>query len=198
MLNTELTEINHKSQLQLRQESLIRMLEEQYSDRSLFHLVLTYKPYQDKTYNKKPINTYTEQSANRFFTKFYLRYFLPYLFGHKNYHHQCKRQYQPICLSFIDEHEPLPIRSYVHNDLTHVKYSERLHHHAILAVHQDHLLQINQLIGTNTLVGKFSYMIMTSFIRPCDADTLKYASKMMMKYQDFLTFPDRMSEQLIY
>ena len=73
------------------------------------------------------------------------------------------------------------------------EYSARLHHHVILAVHQNHLLRMNELIGTNTLVGKFSYKVMTSFIRPCSADTLKYASKMLMKYPDFLSFPDRLN-----
>ena len=79
MLNPVLTDTPHVSSrfyTQLKQNALVEMLE-QYQDRTLFHLVLTYKPFQDRTYS--------EQSVNKFFTKFYLRYFLPYLFGHKNY-----------------------------------------------------------------------------------------------------------------
>lgn len=181
MLNTELTEIVHKSQLLLRQESLMRMLDEQYQDRSLFHLVLTYKPYQDITYDEKVVN--------KFFMSFYLRHFLPYLMNTRNYHRESYRSFQPICLAFVDEHEHSPVSINVRSE-----YSARLHHHAILAVHHEHLDRMNELIGTNTLVGKFSYKVMTSFIRPCDSSTLMYASKMMMKYQDYLTFPDKFTK----
>ena len=191
MLNTEVSEIIQKSQLQLRQDALIRMLEEEYQDRYLFHLVLTYKPYQDITYD--------ERVVNKFFMNFYLRYFLPHLMNTRNFYRESYRTIQPICLAFIDEHEHSPLKSkyldYDHMTInTRSEYSERLHHHAILAVHHEHLDRMNQIIGTNTLVGKFSYKVMTSFIRPCDVDTLKYASKMMMKYQDYLTFPDRLTK----
>ena len=181
MLNTELTEIVQKSQLQLRQESLIRMLDEQYPDRSMFHLVLTYKPYQDITYDEKVVN--------KFFMSFYLRHFLPYLMNTRNYHRESYRSFQPICLAFVDEHEHSPVSINERSE-----FSARLHHHAILAVHHEHLDRMNDLIGTNTLVGNFSYKVMTSFIRPCDSSTLKYASKMMMKYQDYLTFPDKFTK----
>lgn len=191
MLNTEVTEIIQKSQLQVRQEALIRMLDEEYPQHSLFHLVLTYKPYQDITYD--------ERVVNKFFMTFYLRHFLPYLMNTRNFHRESYRAIQPICLAFIDEHEHSPVTSkyldYDHMTInTRSEYSARLHHHAILAIHHEHLDRMNQLIGTNTLVGKFSYKVMTSFIRPCDADTLKYASKMMMKYQDYLTFPDKFTK----
>jgi hypothetical protein len=181
MLNTNNLVSNQVSIARLKQESLIQMLE-QYPERSLFHLVLTYKPYQDRTYS--------EIDVNKFFTKFYLRYFLPSLMNTINYHHDSKRAIQPICLAFIDEHEHEPVYDFNMRS----EYSARLHHHTILAVHHEHLDRMNQLIGTNTLVGKFSYKVMTSFIRPCDANTLKYASKMMMKYQDYLTFPDKFTK----
>ncbi len=192
MLNTELTEIIQKSQLLLRQESLMKMLDEQYQERFLFHLVLTYKPYQDITYD--------ERVVNKFFTTFYTRYFLPYLMNTRNYHRQSYRHLQPICLAFLDEHEHSPV-AYKSLDFEHLsintrsEYSARLHHHAILAVHHEHLDRMNKLIGTNTLVGNFSYKVMTSFIRPCDSSILKYASKMMMKYPDFLSFPDKFKSE---
>ena len=188
MLNTEVAEIIQKSQFQLRQEALIRMLEKEYQDLSLFHLVLTYKQYQDITYDQRVVN--------RFFMTFYLRYFLPYIMNTRNFHRESYRSIQPICLAFIDEHEHAPVTSknldYDQMTInTRNEFSARLHHHVILAIHQNHLLRMNELIGTNTLVGKFSYKVMTSFIRPCSAETLKYASKMLMKYPDFLSFPDR-------
>ena len=182
MLNTEVTEIVHQSQLQLRQESLIRMLEEQYPDRSMFHLVLTYKPYQDITYD--------ERVVNKFFMTFYLRHFLPKLMNTRNYHRESFRHLQPICLAFIDEHEHSPVSINSRSE-----YSARLHHHAILAVHPEHLDRINELIGTNTLVSKFSYKVMTSFLAPRPVSVLKYASKMMMKYPEFLSFPDRLTSE---
>ena len=178
MLNTELTEIFQKSQLQLRQESLMRMLDEQYQNRSLFHLVLTYKPYLDITYD--------ERVVNKFFMSFYLRHFLPYLMSTRNYYRDSYRHLQPICLAFVDEHEHSPVSINERSE-----FSARLHHHAILAVHHENVDRMNQLIGTNTLVSNFSYKVMTSYIRSCDSSTLKYASKMMMKYPDFISFPDR-------
>ena len=190
MLKTEVTEIVHKSQLLLRQESLMKMLDEQYPDRSLFHLVLTYKPYQDITYD--------ERIVNKFFLTFYTRYFLPHLMNTRNYHRDSYRAIQPICLAFLDEHEHSPVAykslDFQHQSIhTRSEYSARLHHHAILAVHHEHLDQMNELIGTNTLVGNYSYKIMTSYITPCDSGVLKYASKMLKQYPDFLSFPDRLN-----
>jgi hypothetical protein len=188
MLKKEVTEIFQKSQILLRQESLMKMLDEQYPDRSLFHLVLTYKPYQDITYD--------ERIVNKFFLTFYTRYFLPYLMNTRNYHRDSFRAIQPICLAFLDEHEHSPVAykslDFEHQSIhTRSKYSARLHHHAILAVHHEHLDRMNQLIGTNTLVGNFSQKVMTSFIAPRPVSVLRYASSMMKKYPDFLSFPDR-------
>ena len=173
---TDTTHVSSRFNTQLKQDALVQMLE-QYQDRTLFHLVLTYKPFQDRTY--------TEQSVNRFFTKFYLRYFLPYLLGTKNYHRNSSRSLQPICLAFVDEHESLPIISSSH------EYAARLHHHAILAVHHENVDRVRTLVGTNTLSNNFSHKIMTSYLRECSADTLLYASKMLHRYPDFLSFPDR-------
>jgi hypothetical protein len=105
----------------------------------------------------------------------------------RNYHHESKRLIQPICFAFIDEHEHEPVYDFNMRS----EYSARLHHHAILAVHHEHLDRMNQLIGTNTLVGNYSYKVMTSYITPCDSGVLKYASKMLKQYPDFLSFPDR-------
>lgn len=179
MLCTNDVVISQASLTRLKQESLIQLLE-QYPDRTMFHLVLTYKPYQDIVYG--------ELDVNKFFTKFYLRYFLPSLMKTRNYHHQSKRAIQPICLAFVDEHE----HERVYDFNMRSEYSARLHHHAILAVHHEHLDRINDLVGTNTLVN-YSHKVMTSYLRECESNTLFYASKMLKQYPDFLSFPDRLN-----
>ena len=95
MLNPVLTDTPHVSSrfyTQLKQNALVDMLE-QYQDRTLFHLVLTYKPFHDRSY--------AESDVNKFFIKFYLRYFLPYLMNTSNYHRDSMRPFQPICLVFV-------------------------------------------------------------------------------------------------
>jgi hypothetical protein len=116
----------------------------------------------------------------------------------RNYHRESYRAIQPICLAFIHEHEMKPTfyeeidyRNFQMN--IRGEYAERLHHHAILAVHHEHLDRMNELIGTNTLVGNFSHKVMTSFIAPRPVTVLRYASSMMKKYPDFLSFPDRLN-----
>ena len=189
MLYPVFTDTHHVSSrfnTQLKQNALVEMLE-QYQDRILFHLVLTYKPFHDRSY--------AESDVNKFFIKFYLRYFLPYLMNTSNYHRDSIRLFQPICLVFVDEHETNPVLTESYDYSVHSEYAARLHHHAILAVHHENVNRIRTLIGTNTLSSNFSHKIMTSYLRECSADTLLYASKMLHRYPDFLSFPDRsMSE----
>lgn len=147
-------------------------------NRTLFHVSLTYKPFEDRIYR--------ESDVNQFFTRFYLQHLLPYLLHTRRI--QKHRDLQPICLAFVDEHEMTPV--FV-NDA--VLFPERLHHHAILAVHADHVELMQDLVGTNTLNTGFSHKIMTSDVKECDAKRLLYASKMLQKYPDFLSFPDRMT-----
>ena len=112
-----------------------------------------------------------------------------------NYHRNNSRSLQPICLVFVDEHETNPVLTESYDYSVHSEYAARLHHHAILAVHHENVDRIRTLIGTNTLSSNFSHKIMTSYLRECSADTLLYASKMLHRYPDFLSFPDRsMSE----
>ncbi len=156
-------------------------LKKHQENRTLFHMTITYKPFENKVYSEKIVND--------FFINFYTKKFLPYLLNTKNIHTNAKKSIQPITLAFVDEHEPKPIPG------TH-QFSEKLHHHVILAVHPDTLEKMNELIGENTFTNptfhsKFSSKIMTSDLKECDAARLLYASKMLKYYPDFLLFPDK-------
>lgn len=155
-------------------------------NRTLFHLTLTYKPYRDRLYQ--------EADVNQFFTKFYTQHLLPYLLGTRRIHK--KRSIQPICLAFIDEHELKPMKVLHTNAISNTsalyEFPARLHHHAILAVHPHNAKLMTNIVGTNTLAtGDFSYKVMSSDLKECEAMRLLYASKMLKKYPDFLSFPDR-------
>jgi len=152
------------------------------SNRHLFHLTLTYKPFEDYSYSPK--------NTNDFFIHFYTKHFLPFLLNTKNFQRIKYREMQPICLAFLDEHESqISTQKYLNTS----RFSARLHHHAILAIHSDTLDRMQTLIGENTLASnKFSTKVMSSHVRECDAMCLLYASKMYAKYPDFLSFPDRL------
>lgn len=162
---------------------------DQLQDRHLYHLTLTYKPYSDIEYSEKDVN--------QFFTRFYLRHFLPYLTNSKHFNRPSVRTLQPICLAFIDGHTHEPMRyGTAHHSTTSLpiaySFSARLHHHAILAVHPATVATLQTYIGENTFAdGHFSHKIMTSDLKQCDAPRLFYASKLLTYYPDFLSFPDR-------
>jgi hypothetical protein len=141
-------------------------------NRSIFHLTTTYKPYEKRIYNQKDINL--------FFTNFYVKYLLPKVLRTKNIQRPSKRNIQPITLTFIDEH----LQSF---------HSDRLHHHSILCVHPSTLNFFKSLpnenpIDTNT---PYTHKICTSHIRQCEPMTLLYSSKMLNRYPEFLSFPDK-------
>jgi hypothetical protein len=154
------------------------------SGRQLFHMTLTYKPFDSIKYDPNVVN--------KFFINFYIKSFLPFLMQTRNIHTVRMKSIQPICLAFIDEHEMKPTRVD-----TGTEFPLRLHHHAILAVHPDTTQRFTQLVGTNTLqnmsrsnISQFNYKLMTTDIRECDAQRLLYASKKYSKYPDFLQFPN--------
>ena len=145
----------------------------------LFHMTVTYK-----TYKNTP---YTPKNTNDFFINFYLKCFLPELLGTRNI--QKRRELQPICYSFLDEHE---FRPRVFGP--EVTYPDRLHHHAILAVHPSTISRIQTMIGENCipLRNKWASKVMTTHIRECEAMTTLYATKQLKRYPEFLSFPDRL------
>jgi hypothetical protein len=173
-----------------RMELVSLMEQHQKAGRTLFHLTLTYKPYSDRNYQ--------EADVNKFFRTFYLQYFLPYLLQTKHFNRTYWRQFQPICLAFVDglEQELSQRTLRVKKPTELIPASQLpalLHHHAILAVHEQNLSNLMQLVGKNTFAGfDFSYKIMTSDLKQCDATRLLYSSKRMKRFPEFMSFPDRM------
>ena len=178
---TSIKDLSSSQQMRFHLAKFTQELEHQ-SNRHLFHLTLTYKPFEDYSYSPK--------NTNDFFIHFYTKHFLPFLLNTKNFQRIKYREMQPICFSFLDEHESnVSTQKYLNTS----RFSARLHHHAILAIHTDTLDRMQSLIGENTLASnKFSNKIMSSHVRECDAMCLLYASKMYAKYPDFLSFPDRL------
>ena len=178
---TSIKDLSSSQQMRFHLAKFTQELEHQ-SNRHLFHLTLTYKPFEDYSYSPK--------NTNDFFIHFYTKHFLPFLLNTKNFQRIKYREIQPICLAFLDEHESqVSTQKYLNTS----RFSARLHHHAILAIHADTLDRMQTLIGENTLASnKFSYKVMSSHVRECDAMCLLYASKMYAKYPDFLSFPDRL------
>jgi hypothetical protein len=146
-------------------------------NRSIFHLTITYKPYLERIYNQKDID--------QFFTNFYLKYLLPSLFVTKNFHRPSKRSIQPIALVFADKH----LQSF---------HADQLHHHAILCVHPDTVDFFKKLSNENPIPNNLMHTkkICTSHIRECEPMTLLYASKMLNRFPDYLSFPDRLPHEL--
>jgi hypothetical protein len=178
---TSIKDLSSSQQMRFHLASYINDFKNQ-SNRHLFHLTLTYKPFEDYSYSPK--------NTNDFFIHFYTKHFLPFLLNTKNVQRSKYREFQPICLAFLDEHESrVSSQTYLQSN----RFSARLHHHAILAIHADTYDKMQSLIGENTLASnKFSTKVMSSHVRECDAMCLLYASKMYAKYPDFLSFPDRL------
>lgn len=61
------------------------------TNRHLFHLTLTYKPFADYSYSPKNTNDY--------FIHFYTKHLLPFLLNTKNVQRSKYRELQPICLA---------------------------------------------------------------------------------------------------
>jgi hypothetical protein len=162
------------------------MLELEKSGKTLFHLSVTYNPYQDIQY--------TEKDINKYFTNFYYRTVLPSLLNTSHINTNIKKLLHPICLAFVDEHEhkakPKIIRNNVTNEIEQTFiYPIKLHHHAILAVHQDTLEKMQSFVGLNSIPrNKWANKVMSFDIKQCSSTRLLYASKMLQKYPDFLPF----------
>lgn len=181
-LSRTASKINDLNESQKYQIGLTQIMNQQrLSGRQLYHMTLTYKPYCKIEYKSDLVN--------KFFINFYVKSFLPFLLQTRNIHTIHKKSIQPICFSFIDEHEMKP-----HISGSSIEFPLRLHHHAILAMHPDTMQRFSPLIGTNTL----HYMgpqpniskVMTSDIRECDEFRVLYASKKFSKYPDYLQFPN--------
>ena len=184
--------LDHQQRLEL-----TRMFHQyELEDRVLFHMTVTYKMPLKYQYNDKQFNS--------FFCNYYIKFFLPSLMRTRNYHTHTKRPLQPICYAFLDQHELKPriVKLQTGNQ---VVFPERLHHHAIVAVHPDTIDRMRLLVGENTVPldtktqsekwtdrTRCAFKVMTTQIRECEAMTTLYATKQLRKYPEFLSFPDRL------
>ncbi len=174
-------ELSKLDQIRLALSDMFRTYQNEY--RILYHMTVTY--FQPDTYN------HTNTGINRFFVNMYLKKLLPYLFESRHFNRQSFRHLQPIAYVFADEHESLPVLQSESIRLLPKSsaFAARLHHHAVLAVHPDTQERFETLLGDNTL-RKFSRKIMTSNIKEAEPMRVLYATKMLWKYEDYLTFPN--------
>ena len=186
-LENNLEKIRKLPKIDRERIELVKYFQNLETNNKLFHLTITYKPYADRNY--KAID------VNRFFCKFYVQELLPIITGTKHYHRNKFRYLQPVCFSFVDDHfsNVVSVNNTVSAHQISTEYPARLHHHAILAVPEESVIRINDYIGENTFCNdNFSHKIMTSDFKECDATRVLYASKLMRRYPDFLSFPDKM------
>ena len=182
-MNTYSTQSNQSNHISPRliQDSLYEMLTNLEQDQChLFHMTLTYKSYQDRVYR--------ESDLNRFFINYYLKTLLPDIF-HTRTWTKTKKMNQPVVLAFIDEHETKPV-SIGRHGLNRDKiftYPSRLHHHVIIASKPYTTDFFSNQTGENTLLN-YSSLFMTTDLRPCNADRMYYASKMLWKFPDYQSF----------
>ena len=145
----------------------------------LFHLTTTYKPYSDRIYK--------ESDLNQFYINFYLKTLLPDLFQTRTWTN-IKRQNQPVVLAFLDEHEVKAVPSGMDRNHNIVySYPLKLHHHTIIASRPYTTPYFHGMVGKNTFLN-YSAKFMTTDLKPCDADRVFYASKLIRQYPDFLNF----------
>ena len=149
-----------------------------HENRTLFHMTITYRPYQDRIYRPKDVNT--------FFINFYTKYLLVKLLGTRKINKPHLRLIQPITFTFIDEHSQDKFKQ--DNQLP-----DRLHHHSIISVHESNTSFFRRLHENNPFhpTHQYTKKILTSHIRECEPMTFLYVSKTMEKYSDYLCFPDR-------
>ena len=189
------------------------MRQRELEGRTLYFMTFTYKPQRDQNPSKHAINKH--------FINIYTQLILPLILKTKNIHTVAQKRIQPICLSFLDEHQQTAVyRKSATNGTTprgpSIVFPLRLHHHAILAVHPDHVPVLDALVGENTIPKafaaqlsqleskyqkidpeklparfKFAKLLMTTDLRRCDAATVIYASKKYSQYRDYLMFPDK-------
>ena len=183
-----------KGNIETTKAALIEFLNNQ-ENRTIYHLTITYK--------KRSETRHTANVVENYFKNFYLKDFLPYLMNTKHYNRNSKRNTQPICIAFLDEHL-LPKTNISVNE--NPRFTSRgsndcikLHHHAVIAVHDSHVNMINSLINpeTNKAINELpinnSQNIMTTCIARRDANIIGYAAKKLKTYPDFLSFPDRLA-----
>jgi hypothetical protein len=157
-----------RSRIELTKE----MVKHESDDRFLFHLSITYRPFNSRIYQ--------ETDVNNFFTNFYQQGLLPYLLGTEDISRPDLLEFHPITYCFVDEHEH-PRAGYT--------FPVRLHHHAVVAIHPVTIGKMMMLRGTRTLSSlPMSQKIATSQVTDTRPPAVLYASKKMPHYPDYLHF----------
>jgi len=169
------TTLNHSERVRLSLSDYFYDLQTQ-QNRILFHLTVTYKPITDQPLNPRHVD--------KFFKEFYLYYFLPQVMGTRNYHKVHKKSIQPITMCFLDEHT---------NDKFRHQDTPKLHHHVMIGIHPDTLSNFTRFVGLNLVDTnlRFTTPILTTNLVLCEPMTVLYTSKLLHKYPDFMSFPDK-------
>ena len=162
------------------QDALHKMLQNlDPNEFTFFHLTTTYLPYKD--------HIYTERDVSKFYINFYLKSLLPEIFHTRNWT-QAKKLKQPLVFSFLDEHEIEPTLLGSSTSKQPIfSFPTRLHHHTIIASRACTTDFFRSHVGTNTML-QYSNKFMTTDLKECDPDRMLYASKLLNRYPNFLSF----------
>ena len=166
-----------------RLELVQNLIKSEDQGRKLFHLTVTYRPYQDRVYK--------ESDLNNFFSNFFKTGLIPFLFNRDNKNKNGHFDNLLFCYTFLDEHGFKPTKT---KTLYGYKTESgiRLHHHVILDCHPDLVPKMRQLEGKNKLVNpSFSKKFETSDLKECRPTRLLYASKMFYRYPDFVMYSEK-------
>ena len=171
---TSYLELSHTNKIRFELMRYFHQLEE--SGKPLYFFSVTYKPLNCAM---------TPDIANRDFTRFYLRTFLPIILQTKNCNRSKYRNLQPITYAFLEDHKPKGVKDPSNPNVTVLE--TRLHHHAICAIHPETLTRFKELEGENTLIED-SETVGTTDLKRCDVGAVSYATKMMWKHPLELVF----------
>ena len=176
-LENELKTIRFKYYEQQTKESYALMewfLEKQDMGYKLYAATVTYLPLRDCD------RDFTEAEVARFFKNLYWHNMLPKeIFKDKQWLGKPHlKLIQPYLWCFLELGESKKIYVSGKTLLREGKYieSSKLHHHAIIAVHSNHIEIMDKLIGENTL-NRFNRNVMTSLIEEADIGWIGYCCK---------------------
>ena len=162
-----------------RLELVHNLITSEEQGRKLFHLTVTYRPYQERVYK--------ESDLNNFFSNFIKTGLMPFVLNGINDNNEYFENLL-FCYTFLDEHQFSPTKT---KTLYGYKTGSgiRLHHHVIIDCHPDLVPKMRQLEGKNKLVNPtFSKKFETTDLKECRPTRLLYASKMFYRYPDFVMY----------
>ena len=163
--------------------------------RKLYFLTTTYLPNKDYEHTTKGVDD--------IFKRFYTKKFLPWIQDTKYFHRTAYKKIQPITYTFRENHSPKKKANRVVSDQLNgstimYDFPVRLHHHSVIAVHEEHVPRIQTHLGDNTFANsRFSHQIMTSSLKEANLGAVLYSSKHWSSDREMMTFPDKLhSEKL--